>query len=657
MQGKPLVSVLMTAYNREKYISEAIESVLASTYTNFELIIVDDCSTDNTVAIARTFEEKDKRIKVYVNENNLGDYPNRNKAASYSNGKYIKYLDSDDCIYRHSLEIMVEYMEEHKDVALAFCDNAIQDDVSVYPVKYFPKESYQIHFLEGGLFYAGPGGIILSKEKFNIAGGFTETRFLSDMELVMKLALNYPIIKIQAGLIWWRIHENQEVAFERKHHNVLAVRYKTSVEYLNKSNLSVREKKVALYILKKLLIRNILRIAFKHWKLNEALKVYKYVKLKPGDLFIAFDISTWLKRKFKIKYESLYKPSDVLKKSKSVFKKRFNYVLNRIPSNNFFNAFLKSKSNKGIIIAFHRILSAQDQYSEFNSFIEISTFKLEEIIINLKKLHVRFVPLKELNDSLNISASFGYPIVHISFDDGYYDNYSAAFEILKKHNVCFSIFITSDFIDNELPFVWWYMVEYIIKNEIPVCFEKYDFAITENTYKTNVKIKIFESFRNFILDHIDNDRNYFEEKLLNYLPITHKNILPKMLGWKQINEMVSSGLCELGVHTKSHARFANLIALEKIEQIEYCKKEILVHTGINARYFAYPFGSKTDIGNTKDLEEIMETCGIELAFTTIPGELNNLSSKLLMPRIFLNARASMYTLKTRVNGSYQRDLK
>ena len=89
----PLVSVLMTAWNRQEFIAEAIESVLASTYNNFELIIVDDCSTDNTVAIARTYQEQDTRIKIFQNEKNLGDYPNRNKAVSYASGKYIKYLD------------------------------------------------------------------------------------------------------------------------------------------------------------------------------------------------------------------------------------------------------------------------------------------------------------------------------------------------------------------------------------------------------------------------------------------------------------------------------------------------------------------------------------------------------------------------------------
>src|ERR1017187_1015293 len=114
----PLVSVLMTAYNREKYIGEAIESVLASSYADFELIIVDDCSTDSTVAIARSYEARDKRIKVFVNEKNLGDYVNRNEAAKFGSGKYLKYVDSDDLIYPYGLDVMVKAMEQFPDAAL-----------------------------------------------------------------------------------------------------------------------------------------------------------------------------------------------------------------------------------------------------------------------------------------------------------------------------------------------------------------------------------------------------------------------------------------------------------------------------------------------------------------------------------------------------------
>ncbi|HEY4875342.1 MAG TPA: glycosyltransferase family 2 protein, partial [Puia sp.] len=110
MAELPLVSVLMTAYNREKYIAQAIESVLASSYKNFELIIVDDCSSDNTIEIAKKYQQQDSRIKVHVNEKNLGDYPNRNKAASYAKGKYLKYVDADDYIYPAGLELLIQMM-------------------------------------------------------------------------------------------------------------------------------------------------------------------------------------------------------------------------------------------------------------------------------------------------------------------------------------------------------------------------------------------------------------------------------------------------------------------------------------------------------------------------------------------------------------------
>src|ERR1044072_333802 len=103
----PIVSVLTTAYNREKNIGQSIESVLASTLTDFELIIVDDGSKDRTVEIEKKYAQIDARVKVYVNEKNLGDYPNRNKAANYAKGKYLKYVDSDDVIYEHTLEVMV----------------------------------------------------------------------------------------------------------------------------------------------------------------------------------------------------------------------------------------------------------------------------------------------------------------------------------------------------------------------------------------------------------------------------------------------------------------------------------------------------------------------------------------------------------------------
>jgi len=194
MATGPLLSVLMTSYNREKYIAAAIESVLNSTFADFELIIVDDRSSDHTVEIAGSYQEKDQRIRLYVNKVNLGDYNNRNKAASYAIGKYIKYFDSDDLIYPHSLEVMVRAMKEYPDAALGFCFYGVQDDSGPFPIPYSPRQSYYSHFFKGGLFYAGPGGSIIDRDKFETVGGFSGKRFIGDTELWLKLAQKYQII-------------------------------------------------------------------------------------------------------------------------------------------------------------------------------------------------------------------------------------------------------------------------------------------------------------------------------------------------------------------------------------------------------------------------------------------------------------------------------
>ncbi len=205
----PLVSILMTAYNREKYIAAAIESVLASTYKNFELIIVDDGSTDNTVAIARVFEEKDKRVKLFINEKNLGDYVNRNKAASLASGKYLKYVDSDDLIYSYGIEIFVQAMESYPEAAIGITSKSIIP-LTPFPILLSPVQSYKRHFFETGLLDYGPTGVIIRKSIFDQYNGFSGKRFIGDQELWFKIAARHSIIELPPSLTFWRQHDSQE---------------------------------------------------------------------------------------------------------------------------------------------------------------------------------------------------------------------------------------------------------------------------------------------------------------------------------------------------------------------------------------------------------------------------------------------------------------
>lgn len=106
-----LVSIIMPSYNTGRFIAESIQSVLDQTYTNFELIIVDDCSTDNTDNVVAAFE--DKRIKYLKNEKNSGAAVSRNRALRAAKGKWIAFLDSDDLWDSEKLEKQIAFMKNN----------------------------------------------------------------------------------------------------------------------------------------------------------------------------------------------------------------------------------------------------------------------------------------------------------------------------------------------------------------------------------------------------------------------------------------------------------------------------------------------------------------------------------------------------------------
>lgn len=225
------ISVLMTSYNREKFIGEAIESVLLSTYKNWELIIVDDCSKDATAAIAQSYATKDKRIKVYLNEKNLGDYPNRNKAASLASGKYLKFVDSDDRIYPDTLQNMVNYLQEFGvEWGLGIFHNTFEIPQPLYLNS---PAAYRYHYFKKPIFFATPGEAIFTAKAFREVGGFDKERMVSDFDMWHKLSLTYPMVLMPGKLIWIRTHEGQEMTDRSQY----AVKYeKIKLKYIVNKN-------------------------------------------------------------------------------------------------------------------------------------------------------------------------------------------------------------------------------------------------------------------------------------------------------------------------------------------------------------------------------------------------------------------------------------
>ena len=123
----PLVSVIMPAYNAERYIEEAIDSVIAQTVSDWELLILDDGSTDKTREVAREYARKDARVQLLENEKNMGVARTRNRGLDLCRGDYVAFLDSDDYWKPVMLEKMIKRAEE-TGADIIYCSYAIVDE-------------------------------------------------------------------------------------------------------------------------------------------------------------------------------------------------------------------------------------------------------------------------------------------------------------------------------------------------------------------------------------------------------------------------------------------------------------------------------------------------------------------------------------------------
>lgn len=206
----PTVSVLMTCYNRERYLAAAIDSVLAQTFSDFELVIVDDASTDGSLAIAHRYAAADPRVRVETNQRNLGDYPNRNHAATFVRAPYFKFHDSDDLMYPHCLATMLAPLQAAPRAGFALTSSKDWPG-GPCPMMLTPRMSYQREFLGQGLMHGGPACALFRTEVFQRLGGLPEKGVHSDFAFWLQACREVSLLLVPGDLFWYRIHSGQEV--------------------------------------------------------------------------------------------------------------------------------------------------------------------------------------------------------------------------------------------------------------------------------------------------------------------------------------------------------------------------------------------------------------------------------------------------------------
>lgn len=286
----PQVSILVTVYNREEFLPACLESIQQSTFEDFEVVIVDDGSTDQSLELARNLSDSDGRFRVHRNETNLGQWANRNRAAALAKGDFLKYLDADDVIYPNSLAYMVEALAKCPNAGFAISHSAAED-IQPYPFEIDSRLAYHRHFLGGGVLNAGPSASIVRREAFEKSGGYSvKWGAIGDIELWLRLAAKAPVVLMPPALVWWRRHPGQAYTKGMNSGEYLEEGFALELEALTAGPcpLSESDRKRAIARVRQHHARRLLGLAIKQHKVTEALRSYRRSNLTAAELISGF---------------------------------------------------------------------------------------------------------------------------------------------------------------------------------------------------------------------------------------------------------------------------------------------------------------------------------------------------------------------------------
>ena len=212
----PPVSIGLPVYNGANYLEEALESILAQTYTNIELILCDNCSTDSTPEICRKYASRDRRVRYYRNERNLGSIPNFNQTFSLSTGVYFKWAAHDDVLEKDYVKDCLAAMEENTQAVL--CQSLVQyidgngQNIEIYDSRLYGTEASHAstRFAAVTLLPHPCNEIfgLIRRQGLNRKDPFG-TFHGTDRALLAELALHGQFIQLRKPLLKMRLHPSR----------------------------------------------------------------------------------------------------------------------------------------------------------------------------------------------------------------------------------------------------------------------------------------------------------------------------------------------------------------------------------------------------------------------------------------------------------------
>lgn len=291
----------------------------------------------------------------------------------------------------------------------------------------------------------------------------------------------------------------------------------------------------------------------------------------------------------------------------------------------------------GQILTFHRVLPKDDRQRIHNHLsLEISPKQLEATIAFYKKEGYTFVSLDQVHDLLQKGAT-KTKFVAFTFDDGYIDNYTVAYPILKAHNIPFTIYVTTNFPDYRAV-LWWYLLEDAVLNRESIEFtwqgvdHRYvcDTKASKESTFDEIRTVINQSFR--VNDYKTLLKGVFKKTEIQLYEYSKKLVL----SWEDIRTLSADPLCTIGAHTVNHYPLSQL-SDEKLQyEIEESKHRIEKNIVAPVEHFAYPFGKPTE-SSMREFD-MVKNLGFKTGVTTRIGNIftQHRYKTECLPRISVN---------------------
>ena len=607
MCSRPIVSVIIIFLNSERFIQEAIESVFAQTYDNWELLLIDDGSTDAGANIAKRYvEQYPEKLRYIEHENhrNLGMSVSRNLGIRHAKGEYIAFLDADDVWMPHKLEKQVEILDSNSDVAFVcgpalwwygwtgnqedmHCDFVQQLDVQLNTVVQPPE--LLVLFLQNE--WASLCDILIRREVVEALGGYEESfrGMYEDQAFHAKLCFQ------SSGFVssdcWYHYRQHQDACTSLSHksgrHYAARLYFFNWLEdYLSKQG--ARETQVWQVLQNEM--RSLRRPAFGH---AIHMKNIVFDKIRCA--------AQWGRKKI---------------------------------------------SSRGIILMYHRV--AENDVDPWSLCVTPRHFA--EHLEVLRK-YATPVSLKQLAQTLH-EGRIPKTAVAVTFDDGYASNLHNAKPLLDRYDIPATVFVSGGYLVKDREF-WWDELDQVLlqPGRLP---EKLYLKINDNTQKWELGAAVDYSETDHEVDRSIQAREtrpsarlsfYFSvwEHLQPLLEAERRKALDQIIAWahaepiirpirrplapEEVWDLEQGGGIEVGAHTVTHPLLSVHpvnIQRDEIKQNKTYLEEILGHSITS---FSYPFGSYT-----KETIPLVRWAEFNCACSTMEETVWRHSDRFQLPR-------------------------